>query len=82
MINLEMKLGPCPKCGGRPVIDSRCQWHDGQEDFTVKCLDCGLELDYSHDPYYIPHTSIKWSYNEFADLSLDAVWNREDANDG
>ena len=75
MIGLETKLNSCPKCGGRPICDSRCQWHDGQEEIRIKCLDCGLELDYSSRPNDLPHTSISWSYDEYAALSLDVVWN-------
>ena len=75
MIDLQMKFNPCPKCGGHPVVYQTSRWFDGQEDFTIRCLDCGLELDYSNHPNDLPHTSIRWSYDEFAALSPDVVWN-------
>ena len=41
MIDLQMKLNPCPKCGGHPVVYQTSRWLDGQEDFTIRCWTAG-----------------------------------------
>lgn len=50
------------------------QWNYYNESVTIKCLECGLSLDYSFSIYY-PHTSVKWSYDNGDRVPLDEVWN-------
>ena len=74
MIDMNMKLGPCPRCGGPAVIDSYMQWADGDESVSVRCLKCGLSLDYFASKYY-PRTSVKWDYEIGKYIPLDQIWN-------
>lgn len=73
MIDMSMKLDPCPRCGGPAIINSHIWWVDGDESITVKCLKCGLSLDYSSSKCW-PRTSVKWDYDTGEYVLLDEVW--------
>ena len=48
MINNELKLKPCPLCGGRPEIIYAREYSD-KNVIQIQCLNCGLSLEHTQE---------------------------------
>lgn len=81
MMDFYKELGPCPRCGGDPVIDMYCCYVDGGEGITIRCMKCGLTMKYDTENAYAVGSWIKlaqnvsWSYSDIDHKNAIEVWN-------
>lgn len=83
MMDFYKELGPCPRCGGNPIIyayNLGCHGYSA----TIKCEKCGLTMDYDNESrsvmtvsgrgFTLGHT-VSWSYEDNNCKSAIEVWN-------
>ena len=70
---LKEKLGPCPKCGGYAVVD-RFAESPRRYEVSVRCMRCGLAMDYDCDILEDIPVRVTWSYYLDKNLSVFDVW--------
>lgn len=73
--SIEAKLGPCPRCGGRAMVDSYSETPPSSMDIDVRCTKCGLTMEYDYDAFYDPFPArITWSVDLKNALSVADAW--------
>lgn len=67
---MEKALKPCPLCGAPARIGRMGNYHLGEWEVQVRCVGCGLRLDWTQRFAY----SI--GYNAKLDINFLEAWNR------
>lgn len=82
MMDFRKELGPCPRCGGKPTVDMFCCYADGGEAMTIRCMDCGLTMEYDTENAHTVGGSwiklaqnVSWAYRDISHKDAIEVWN-------